>query len=144
MGTLGLYGCGNVSRFVIEVAKGFKMDVKAYDPFLKPEQIEACGASPVSSVEELFTCQIVSLHCPATPETTKSINGALLSKMPANAVLVNTSRKEVIHEEELKATFANRADFAYLADVMPDCASELKEQLGDKFSKRCLFTAKKM
>merc|ERR1712202_122921 len=79
--TLGLYGCGNVSRFVIEIAKGFKMDVKAYDPFLTPEQIEASGASPVSSVDDLFNCQIVSLHCPATPETTKSINGALLGKM---------------------------------------------------------------
>merc|ERR1712098_534755 len=91
-----------------------------------------------------FGCQIVSLHCPATPETTKSINGALLGTMPANAVLVNTSRKEVIHEEELKATFANRADFAYCADVKPDCAKELEEQLGDKFTKRCLLTAKKM
>merc|ERR1719199_640040 len=75
--TLGLYGCGNVSTYMIYIAKGFGMKVKSYDPFMKPEQISAKGAEPVSSVEELFECQIVSLHIPFTPETKQCINSAL-------------------------------------------------------------------
>jgi len=138
--TLGLYGCGNVSRCMIALAKGFGMEVRSYDPFLKPEQIEACGAAAVASVPELFECQFVSLHIPATPETTKSINAELLSKMPAKSVLINTTRKEVIDEDGLAANLESRTDFTYVSDLMPGNYAELKE----KFGNRCFCTAKKM
>merc|ERR1719265_2410435 len=104
--TLGLYGCGNVSKCVITLAKGFGMDVCSYDPFLTPEQITAAGATPVGSVPELFKCNFVSLHIPATPETTKSINKELMEAMPSPAVLVNTARKEVVNEDDLAAVLA--------------------------------------
>jgi len=142
--TLALYGCGNVSKFMIKVASAFDMKVSAYDPFLKPEQIEACGAKPLTSVEQLFESQFVSLHIPATDETKKSITEALMMKMPKNACLINTARKEVIDEAGLKNVFANRTDFTYIADVLPDAMAEFKEQLGDKFTKRCFCTPKKM
>jgi len=142
--TLALYGCGNVSKFMIKIASAFDMQVFAFDPYLTPEQITACGATPLDSMEKLFDSQFVSLHIPATDETKKSITEALMKKMPKNACLINTARKEVIDEEGLQKVFADRPDFTYIADVIPDCMSALKEQLGDKFSKRCFVTPKKM
>jgi len=142
--TLALYGCGAVSCCMIKIARAFDMDVSSYDPFLKPEQITERGAKPLSSAAELFDSQFVSLHIPATDETKKSITEALMMKMPKNACLINTARKEVIDEAGLKNVFANRADFTYIADVLPDSLAEFKEQLGDKFTKRCFCTPKKM
>jgi D-3-phosphoglycerate dehydrogenase len=141
--SLGLYGCGNVSKFMIALAKGFDMDVYAYDPFLTPEQITANGAKPIPSVKELFTKNFVSLHCPATAETTKSINAQLMGAMPSPAVLINTARKEVVHEEDLKAILETRKDFVYLADVPPDSLKTIQEALGDQ-ARRIFCTPKKM
>ena len=94
---LGIHAYGNVGRLVAKIAKGFGMDVYAFDAFVPAEAIKAEGVTPVSSVEELYsTCQYVSLHIPATAETKKSINGNLLSKMPKGATLINTARAEEI------------------------------------------------
>jgi D-3-phosphoglycerate dehydrogenase len=142
--TLGLYGCGNVSTYMIYIAKGFGMTIKSYDPFMKPEQISAKGAIPVSSVEELFECQYVSLHIPFTPETKNCINAALMRKMPKGACLINSARPEVVHEDDLLATFEARPDFGYVADVIPKNVDAIKAKLGDKFKSRCFCTAKKM
>lgn len=138
---LGLHAFGNVGRYVSLIAKGFGMEVYAYDPFLKPEQIKAEGVTPVSSVEELYkTCQYVSLHIPATSQTIKSINFDLLSKMPKGATLINTARKEVIDEEGILKIFAERPDFKYASDVAPDNKAAFEE----KYAGRFFFTPKKM
>jgi len=138
---LGIHAYGNVGLYVAKIAKGFGMDVYAFDPFVSDEKIKADGVTPLGSVEELYsTCQYVSLHIPATPKTTKSINGDLLSKMPENAVLVNTARKEVIDEESLVAFMEKRNDFAYLSDIAPDN----KQVFDEKFEGRFFFTPKKM
>jgi D-3-phosphoglycerate dehydrogenase len=105
---LGIHAYGNVGLYVAKIAKGFGMEVYAFDPFVDDAKIKADGITPVSSVEELYTtCQYVSLHIPANDKTKKSINNDLLSKMPPNAVLVNTARKEVIDEEGAQTSEAN-------------------------------------
>ena len=72
---LGLLAYGNVSRNVSRIAKGFGMDVYAYDAYCTAEQIESDGVKAVSSPSALFEqCDVVSRHIPATPETIKSIN----------------------------------------------------------------------
>ncbi|MBK9290266.1 MAG: 3-phosphoglycerate dehydrogenase [Bacteroidetes bacterium] len=138
--TLGIHAYGNVGKHVARIAKGFMMEVYAFDPFVEPAAMEADGVKPVASVEELYSkSQFVSLHIPATAQTKKSIGFELLSKMPKGAMLVNTARKEVIDEEGLKQMFASRADFAYVSDIAPDCAAELEAYKG-----RFFFTPKKM
>ena len=78
------------------------MEIYAFDPFIPADKIKAEGIIPVNSVEELYsTCHFISLHIPATEETKKSIGYNLLSRLPKGGCLVNTARKEVIHEEEL-------------------------------------------
>jgi D-3-phosphoglycerate dehydrogenase / 2-oxoglutarate reductase len=138
---IGLHAYGNVGRNVARIAKGFGMDVYAFDPFISADEIVKDGVKPVADLKELYsTCQIVSLHIPANEKTKKSINTELLSLMPKGAVLVNTARKEVICEDSLQKIFAEREDFRYVSDVAPDCLEALKE----KFTGRFFVTPKKM
>ena len=141
--SLGLHGCGNVSKYMILIAKGFGMQVKAFDPFLSAEQIAAVGAEP-ASLEEVFKCDFVSLHIPLTPETKGSIGSRLLSLMPGNGVLINTARQEVIAEEDLLGILKQRPDFGYLADVAPASHDSFKEGLAARYSQQVLITPKKM
>jgi D-3-phosphoglycerate dehydrogenase len=139
--TLGIHAFGNIGRYVAEVAKGFGMEVLAFDPFVNAEVIAAAGVTPVASVTELYTkSQYVSLHIPATADTKKSINKSLLSLMPKGATLVNTARKEVIDEAQLSEVFAERADFRYATDIAPATHAELAE----KYPTRYFATAKKL
>ncbi len=137
---LGIHAYGNVGYYVARIAMGFGMEVYAYDPFVPKERIEADGIEVVDSVDELYsTCQYVSLHIPANAQTKKSINRELLSKMPKNAVLVNTARKEVIDEESVLALMAERNDFTYISDIAPD-----SEAFVNDFADKVFFTPKKM
>jgi len=138
---LGIHAYGNVGRNVARVAKGFGMEVYAFDPFLTAEAIEKEGVKAVASAEELYaTCQFVYLHIPATAETKNSINYALLNKMPKNALLINTARKEVINEAEMVKLMEDRKDFKYVTDIMPGNNVEMAE----KFAERYFSTPKKM
>jgi D-3-phosphoglycerate dehydrogenase / 2-oxoglutarate reductase len=138
---IGIHAYGNVGRYVAMIAKGFGMDVYAFDPFVKKEDIEKDGVKVIDSVEELYkTCKFVSLHIPANDKTKKSIDYNLLSLMPKGGVLVNTARKEVIDEEGLIKLMEERQDFKYLSDIAPD----QKAVMVEKFAARVVFTAKKM
>jgi len=138
---LGIHAYGNVGRNVARIAKGFGMEVYAYDAFVSAEAIEKEGIKALASVEELYaTCPYISLHIPATPATKNSINYTLLEKMPKKAVLINTARKEVINEADLLKIMESRPDFKYLTDITPSNDAELKA----KFPQRYFTTPKKM
>ncbi|MDX9695514.1 MAG: NAD(P)-dependent oxidoreductase [Bacteroidales bacterium] len=139
--TLGIHAYGNVGKLVAKIAKGFGMEVYAFDPFVNKADIEKDGVKVVATVEELYKkCQYISLHIPANDKTKKSINHALLSSMPKGAVLVNTARKEVINEDELLKLMEERPDFQYVSDIEPDCKAVFEE----KYKGRFYFTPKKM
>jgi len=138
---IGIHAYGNVGRNVARIAKGFNMDVYAYDPFLSAEAIEKEGVKAAKSVEELYsTCQFISVNIPATAETKNSINYDLLSKMPQKAVIINTARKEVINEAEMVKVMDERTDMKYVTDIMPGNHAEMAE----KFAGRYFSTPKKM
>lgn len=138
---LGILAFGNVGRNVARIAKGFGMEVSAYDAYCPAQAIEEAGVHAVVNQEELFaTCDIVSLHIPATAETRKSINAALVGSMKPGAILVNTARKEVIDEEGLIKVMEERADIKYVTDIMPDADAAFAE----KFPGRYFSTPKKM
>lgn len=138
---LGIHAYGNVGRNVARIAKGFGMDVYAFDPFLPASAMEAEGIKHVGTVEQLYsTCQFVSLHIPATAETKNSINYDLISKMPKKGVLINTARKEVIKEADLVKVLEERADLKYVTDIKPGNHDDLVA----KFADRYFATPKKM
>lgn len=137
---LGILAFGNVGRNVARIAKGFGMDVYAYDAFCPKEAIEEAGVKAVNSQDELFECcDIVSLHIPATAETRQSINYALVNKMKKGGIVINTARKEVINEPELLKLLAEREDLKYITDIKPDADADFA-----KFEGRYFSTPKKM
>ncbi len=138
---IGILAYGNVGRNVARIAKGFGMEIYAYDAFVKPEAIKESGAVPVLSVAELFeVCDVVSLHAPATSETAKSINYDLLKKMPKGGVVINSARKEIIDEEGILKALQERTDLSYITDIMPANHDQMVEALGDRY----FSTPKKM
>lgn len=137
---LGILAFGNVGRNVARIAKGFGMEVYAFDEYCPATAIEEAGVHAVSSRDELFKqCDIVSLHIPATPETQKSINYDVVNLMKKGGILVNTARKEVIDEASLLKLMAERTDLKFVTDIMPDATEEFA-----KFEGRYFTTPKKM
>ena len=134
---LGILAFG---RNVARIAKGFGMEVSAYDAFCPADVIEAAGVHAVKSQDELFlTCEIVSLHIPVTSETIKSIDYKTVNQLPKGGILINTARKEVINEEELVKLMAEREDLKFITDIKPDADAEFA-----KFEGRYFSTPKKM
>ena len=137
---LGLLAFGNVGRNVARIAKGFGMDVYAYDAYCPADVIEQSGVHAVVSQDALFEqCDVVSLHIPATPETKESINYVLVNKLTKGGILVNTARKEVINEPELLRLMAEREDLKFVTDIKPDAHDDFL-----KFEGRYFSTPKKM
>lgn len=138
---LGILAFGNVGRNVARIAKGFGMEVFAYDAFCPKEVIEQAGVHAVDCQEALFDqCDIVSLHIPATPETKQSINYDLVGRMKKGGILVNTARKEVIDEAGLLKLMEERTDLKYLTDIKPDMDAEFMEKAAGRY----FATPKKM
>lgn len=138
---LGIHAYGNVGRNVARIAKGFGMEIYAYDAFCPAKVIEKDGVKALTSAEELYSiCDIISLHIPATPETKNSIKASLVGRMPKGAILVNTARKEVIDEVSIISLMEERSDLRYLTDIMPAAHATFLE----KFPERYFSTPKKM
>lgn len=138
---LGIHAFGNVGRNVARIAKGFGMEVCAYDAYCPKEVVEQAGVQAMDSVEEMYKqCQFISLHLPATDETRGSINASLVGLMPKNAVVVNSARKEIINEDELIALMQERADIKFVTDIQPSNAAKFEELFADRY----FSTPKKM
>jgi len=138
--TIGIHAYGYVGRLVASITKGFGMKVHAYDPFIDQVIMEHDGLTVEKNPSDLYSkCQYISLHIPLCEETRESVNYNLLRLMPTGATLVNTARKEVIHEPSLLKIFEERSDFRYISDILPDC----KEQITENYEGRYFFTPKK-
>ena len=139
--TLGIQAYGNVGRLVAAKAMALGMKVMAFDPFVPAEKMQEEGVTPAQSLEQMYeSCDFISLHIPATPQTVGSIGYDLVSKMPKGGCLVNTARKEVINEPELAKVLEERQDLKYVTDV----AAATQAELDEKFGKRVFATPKKM
>lgn len=99
--TLGLVGLGHIGTKVAKLAHAFGMTVLAYDPYLNEGTITARNAQPVSLDELLVSSDIVSLHCPRTPETLNMFNAHRFQKMKPGAWFVTTARGGIHNEEDL-------------------------------------------
>lgn len=138
---LGIHAYGNVGRNVARIAKGFGMDVYAYDAYCPADVISADGVTPVASAQDLYgACDIVSLHIPATAETKNSIDYELVNRMPQSGLLINTARKEVINEVDLLRLMHDRPDLKYVTDIMP----AHHEEFAEHYPGRYFSTPKKM
>lgn len=138
---LGIHAYGNVGKNVARIARGFGMELLAYDTYSRAEVINADGIDPTISVKTLYRySDIVSIHIPLTDETRLLIGKDLLKNMPEGAILVNTARKEVINEPELLEYMLENPKFKFLTDIKPDMHEEFMAKVGNRY----FSTPKKM
>src|SRR5690606_35661622 len=99
--TLGIYGMGRIGRAVAQRARGFNMRVLYHDVQRLPEELEQ-GATYYETLEAMLPhCDVLTLHAPATPETTGIINAARLALLPRGAVFINAARGTLVNEDDL-------------------------------------------
>lgn len=131
---IGLLAYGNVARCVARIARGFEMEVSAYDFFNRVERIEEDGTYAAHNLYDLVQqCDIVSLHTPATPRTRGFVNREMIELMRPGGILINTARKEIIHEDELLQLLTERTDLSYLTDIRPDRHEDFVAALGNRY-----------
>jgi D-3-phosphoglycerate dehydrogenase len=98
---LGLYGFGRIARMVAEKARGFKMTCLAFDPFVTKEAMAASGVEKVEMKGLLTRSDYISLHSPLTKETENAFGIEEFNAMKRTTWIINTSRGQVIREEDL-------------------------------------------
>ena len=111
--TWGLLGFGATGRAVAKLLSGFGCEVIAYDPFVK----SADSAKLVDLDSVIKNADVISIHLPATKETTGLINSALITKMKSSAILVNVGRGEVIDEADLEIALREKKIAGAALDV---------------------------
>lgn len=99
--TLGLMGFGNIARLVSTYAKGFGMEVIAYDPYVPDELFEKYGVKKVTTDELYAAADIVSYHMPLFESTRHILNRESLAKMKDGVIIINTARGGLIDEGAL-------------------------------------------
>ncbi len=99
--TIGVVGTGRIGCYMIKIAKGFGMNVIAYDAFQKEELCAKLGFKYVSFDELLSQSDVISLHVPYLPSTHHLINSENISKIKKGALLINTSRGAVVETEAI-------------------------------------------
>ncbi len=114
--TFGIVGLGNIGRRVAQIALAFGMKVQA----LTSKQADALpeGVQKVGLAELLATSDVLSLHCPLTPDTRHLINAQTLSQMKSSAILINTGRGPLINDADVAQALAEGRLAAYCADVL--------------------------
>jgi len=101
--TVGVIGVGSIGREVIRRAHGFGLRVMAWSRSLTPELAGELGVERCENVDDIFReADIVTLHMPLSAETRKLVNGARLWLMKPHAILINTSRGEVVDQAALR------------------------------------------
>lgn len=114
--TIGIIGFGSIGKRVSSIAKAFGMNVLVYTPH--PKQEEFKDVNFVSFEELLKDSDIVTCHCPLTPDTENLINAEALSKMKKTAILINTSRGPVVDDKALAEALNNGVIQAAGLDVL--------------------------
>jgi D-3-phosphoglycerate dehydrogenase/(S)-sulfolactate dehydrogenase len=111
--TWGLLGFGATGRAVAKLLQGFNCEILAYDPFVKSAE----GVRLVSLDEVIQESDMISIHLPATKDTTGMINLSLLKKMKPGSLLVNVGRGEVINESDLESALKDKLIAGAALDV---------------------------
>ena len=105
--TLGVIGCGNIGSIVAERAKGLRMKVVAFDPYLSPERAESLGVEKVDLDDLLRRADVITLHTPLTDKTRNILDAKALAKTKKGVRIVNCARGGLIDEKALKELLDN-------------------------------------
>jgi len=137
--TLGVIGTGRIGKHVIRIAKGFEMNVIAYDIYPDNEYAKQMGFRYVSLDELLSNSDIITLHAPLTDSTYHMINCENIRKIKKGAILVNTARGGLVDTECIIIGLREKIISAAALDVLEDelFIREEKQLLATEFLKKC-------
>lgn len=99
--TAGVIGMGRIAKELIKILHGFGMNVMAYDLYPDEEFAKQYGVKVVQLDELYANSDIISLHCPLTPDTKFLVNKDSIAKMKKGVMIINTGRGQLIHTEDL-------------------------------------------
>lgn len=105
--TIGLIGLGSVGREVARRLTPFDCTLMAFDPLVEPEQARSLGVEWVNRGALLEEADILTLHCPLTPQTHDMVDSEFLTSMKTGALLINTARGELVDESALAEALAS-------------------------------------
>jgi D-3-phosphoglycerate dehydrogenase / 2-oxoglutarate reductase len=127
--TLGLLGLGSIGSIVLQIARGFGMQVLVTDPVLDQAQVAALGARKVEFDELLAGSDVLSLHVPLVASTRHIIDGPALARLRPGAVLINTSRGGLVDEQAMVAALRSHRLRGAAVDVLEAEAVDMKDPL---------------
>lgn len=119
--TLGVMGLGRIGRLVAERAKGLRMNVVAYDPFIAEARYKELGIERAEDLDNLYAqSDFITLHMPATPETRGMINAAAIAKMKPGARVINVARGDLVDAAALAEAVISGHLAGAAVDVFPE------------------------
>jgi len=118
--TIGVVGFGAIGRRVVQRVRAFGSRVLVYDPFLPPSVIEAAGAQAASLDEVVRAADMLTLHCPDTPENYQLINAQRIRAMKRGAYFLNLARAAIVDDEALYEALRNGHLAGAALDVFAD------------------------
>jgi D-3-phosphoglycerate dehydrogenase len=118
--TLGIIGCGNIGKIVADRARGFKMDVITYDPFLTDELAAELGIHKMELDELYKTSDYITVHTPLNDKTRYLLNREAFQKMKKGVYVINCARGGIVHEGDLAWAIENKIVAGAALDVFED------------------------
>ena len=115
--TVGVVGFGRIGREVVSRLKAFHCRILVHDPIAKSSDIEAAGAKAVTLRELLSQTDVITLHCPSTPETRSMLNAESIGKMRPGVSIINLARGDLIDSAALTAALQSGHVGAVALDV---------------------------
>ncbi|MFH2100388.1 MAG: hydroxyacid dehydrogenase, partial [Pseudomonadota bacterium] len=104
---LGVIGFGNIGTIVADRARGLRMQVIVYDPFVTPERIEKAGFTPATLDEIYAKSDYISVHVPKLKETANLLNAGAFAKMKTGVMVINCARGGIVNEADLEAAIVS-------------------------------------
>lgn len=129
--TVGVIGCGQIGKVLIKILKGFGMRVLGYD--IERSQVEKAGADFVDLPTLYKESDILSLHCPLTPENYHMIDERAIAQMKEGIILINTGRGALINSSDLIAGLKSKKISAAGLDVYEEESLYFHEDLSHSF-----------
>jgi D-3-phosphoglycerate dehydrogenase len=116
--TVGVVGFGRIGREVARRLQPFKCVVQVFDPVVSASEVETLGARRVGSLDELLpACDVLTLHCPSTPQTRRMMNEKTFARLKPGAIFINVSRGDLVDSDALVAALERGQVSAAALDV---------------------------